>query len=152
MLPWSAYQRLPWNGDRAALDPAIRYFPGDVVTNDDLAVTGRRSVAGEDPVAGRISRALATGSLVPTLTDLGIRYVLVEKTAPGASDAIGSSGRVLHDGPQLRLVDLGSGTPAPRASYAAAVIAGDLLALGATLGSVFFLTFRRIRRKADNVG
>src|SRR5690606_9985482 len=32
VLPWSAYQRQPWNDGRAALDPAIRFFPGQVLT------------------------------------------------------------------------------------------------------------------------
>jgi len=152
VLPWSAYQRLGWNENRAALDPAIRYFPGDVVTNDDLTVSARRSVAGEDRVARRITRALSDGALAPTLADLGIRFVLIEKTAPGDRDALGSAGTVLHDGPELRLVDLGTGTAPPRASYAAVVIAGDVIAFGTALGSLTFLTFRRISRKPGNIG
>lgn len=152
VLPWSAYQRFAWNDNRAALDPAIRFFPGDVVTNDDLATGTGRTVTGEDRVAARVTAAISEGVLVPVLADLGIRYVLVEKTAPGDTGAIGAAGTVLHDGPELRLLDLGSGTVPPRASYAAVVIAGDLLALGLVLTSGIFATFHRIGRKPGNIG
>ncbi|WP_148046030.1 hypothetical protein [Nocardioides marmoriginsengisoli] len=158
VLPWSAYQRFTWNGDRAALDPAIRFFPGQVVTNDDLAVRDR-TVTGEDRAAARIGAALGDGRpLAPVLADLGIRYVLIERTAPAgesstaAYPALRAAGTVLHQGPELELLDLGSGRSAPSVSYAPLIVVGDVLALVLALGSMIFCAVRRIRSKPDNLG
>lgn len=153
VLPWSAYQSYPWNGHRAALDPAIRYLPGQVVTNDDLTVSARATVAGEDRVAATIGAAIARGEeLAPVLARLGIRYVLVERSAAGTVPALGGSPVSLHDGPELSLLDLGRGSSAPAPSYRWAVLAGDLLALVTVSISVAIVTVRRIARKTVNLG
>lgn len=156
VLPWSTYRSFAWNDHRAALDPAIRFFSGQVVTDDALQVSATRTVAGESPVSALIGQALAAGTpLAPVLANAGIRYVLVEKTAPGdvaAIAALRAAGRVLHDGRDLELLDLGTGRPVPLASYSGVVIAGDVLAFGTVLGAGLFPTVRRIRRKPGNIG
>jgi hypothetical protein len=144
VLPWSAYQRLPWNGRRAALDPALRFFPGDVVTSDDLAVSDTRTVPGEDATAARIGAAIAHGEpLTAVLRSAGVRYVLVEKTASGAADVPSPAGIVLHDGPQLSLVDLGPGARPHHSVERAAILAADALTGVAFLGALVLLIRRR---------
>lgn len=156
VLPWATYRAFGWNNDRAALDPAIRFFPGQVVTDDALQVSATRTVAGEDPVAARIGAALATGApLAPVLARAGIRYVLVEKTAGGDEAVIAglmSTGTVLHDGHDLALLDLGHGRPQADAHDVVAIVTGDVLAGGAVLGCLLFMTLRKFRSKPVNVG
>jgi hypothetical protein len=156
VLPWATYRSFAWNGDRAALDPAIRFFSGQVITDDALRVSAVRTVAGESPVAALIGEALDQGQpLAPVLTSAGVRYLLVEKEAPGDERAIAqlrATATVRYDGSELELLDLGRGTAAPHVSYAALVVLGDVLAFGAVLGAGLFLTVRRIRRIPVNIG
>ncbi len=157
VLPFSAYQAFAWNDGRAALDPAIRFFPGEVVSNDALGVGGGKVVAGEDRTAARIGAALTAGRpLAPVLAAAKVRYVLVERTAAGGARvddaALVAAGRVLYDGTELRLIDLGSGTVTDTRSYAAVVVVGDLLALGAATASGVLITVRRIHGKRDKTG
>lgn len=156
VLPWATYRSFAWNDHRAALDPAIRFFSGQMITDDALQVSATRTVAGESPVGARIGAALAQGlPLAPVLADAGIRYVLIEKTAAGDDAAIAglrASALVLHDGPDLELLDLGRGTAPPHASYAGFVIGADVLSFALVLGAGLFPTVRRIRRKPGNIG
>jgi hypothetical protein len=149
VLPWSAYQRLPWNDMRAALDPAIRYFPGQVVVNDDLVVTDDDTVKGEDHTAERIGRAIRAGTPIgPVLADEGVRYVLVEKTAPSTTSVALPESEVLHDGSELRLVDLGNNARIAHAAHRVPILAGDgLAALGLVYAAVLL-----IRRKPGEIG
>lgn len=154
VLPFSAYQAFGWNGGVAALDPAIRFFPGDVVTNDALVIDGGPVVAGEDPAAAPIAAAIAAGDpLLPVLREQQVRYVLVERSAAGGAriddTGLAAAGRILVDGTELRLIDLGSGSAAGTAAYAPVVVAGDVLALGSTLGAVVLLSVRQIGGKRD---
>jgi hypothetical protein len=158
VLPFSAYHRYDWNRQRAVLDPAIRFFPGEVVTNDALTVSASLTVAGEDRVAARIATALARhDAITPVLRAAGIRYVLVEKALPRGdpsraayAELLGTTAS-LHDGPQLQLLDLGSGSKAPHASWAPVIVAGDLVALGVLCIGIFW-TLRRITGKKDDIG
>lgn len=153
VLPFSAYQRLPWNAGRAALDPAIRFFPGQLVTNDELVLAADRSVAGDDPAAAVIADAVRRGMpLGPVLTEVGVRFVLVEKTAAGASGVEVPPGEVLHDGAELMLLDTGNPASITSSEHRAAVIAGDLLAGCGALVAVGFVALRRIRRKNPEIG
>ncbi len=99
VLPWSAYVRYPWNDDRAALDPAIRYFPGKVITSDDLVLGDDTVVRGDSSTARAIGRAVERGtSLGPVLRANGVRWVLVEKGVPTSSPVPDPGGVVVHDG------------------------------------------------------
>jgi hypothetical protein len=146
VLPWSAYQRLPWNGNRAALDPASRFFPGDVVVSDDLVLGERETVRGADRSAARIGRALASGAqLGPVLAREGVRYLLVERTAPSDATPRLPDGQVLHDGPELLLLDLGHrGRPA-RAAHGTLILLADAVTVAVLLAAIGALVVGRTR-------
>jgi len=130
VFPWSTYQRFPWNDRRAALDPAIRFFPGQVVTSGDLVIDSRTTVAGEDADAGRIGAAVRRHEpLGPVLAEEGVRFVLLEKTAAGSASVRLPTGTVLHDGPELMLLDLGNRTRMARSPHGPLIVAGDVVAV-----------------------
>lgn len=144
VLPWSAYQRLPWNDRRAALDPAIRFFPGQVVVSEDLALSDKVTVRGEDRAAALIGRAVAEGRpLGPVLAAAGVRYLLVERTAPSAVEIALPAGTVLHDGRELLLVDLGHHGRASRSPHRALIVAADVLALVTVLLGAVLMIHRK---------
>jgi hypothetical protein len=146
VLPWSAYQRLPWNDHRAALDPSIRFFPGQVVASEDLTISDELTVSGDDRAAARIGRAIAEEEpLGPVLAEVGVRYLLIEKTAPTAVDVAVPTGTTLHDGDELQLVDLGNGSPVRQSSHRSLILAADALTLLALAGGAV----AAIRRKPD---
>ncbi|MFL6159240.1 MAG: hypothetical protein ACJ72D_24405 [Marmoricola sp.] len=104
VLPWTgSYRGFAWNDDRAVLDPAPRFLPGEVLI-DDRVLLGRTVVPSEDPFLARVGAALDRADPAPRLRALGVRWVLVEK-GNGAPDLAG--GTVVHDGRWLRLIDLG---------------------------------------------
>ncbi len=153
VLPFSTYQRFSWNDDRAALDPAIRYFPGQVVTNDRLVLSGTVAVGGDSPASARIATALATGRpLGPVLNEEGIRFVLLERTAAGAEEELVPDGRVLHDGPEILLVDVGGLARIEESEHPWLIVAADLAALAVLLGAGTFLAVRRYVRKPGVIG
>ena len=89
-LPWQALRRFEWNAGRPVLDPAPRYLPRVVIASSDLAVrttAGTAVVAGEDPRADAVARALASGEpLVDRLPELGVGWVVVATDTPGEVD------------------------------------------------------------------
>ncbi len=91
VLPMSEYRRYPWNADRTVIDPAPRYLPVDVVTDDTLVV-GDIVVEGESPRAEQIRRLIADGE---PIADTGIRWVLVEHESgrdnPGGESVVAAS-------------------------------------------------------------
>ncbi|MFM9134816.1 MAG: hypothetical protein ACKOT0_05195 [bacterium] len=91
VLPWSAFRRFAWNGDRTVLDPAPRWLPRPSVVDDGLAVAtpdGLVVVAGEDARAAQVSQALALGEpLAEVLPAWGIGWVLVEEGQASALPA-----------------------------------------------------------------
>jgi hypothetical protein len=85
----------------------------ELVARDDLELAGA-TVAGEDPRAEAVGRVLAGGGDVTAgLRALGIRYVLIDRTSAGASDATArafAGWPTLYASPQVIVQDLG---PAP---------------------------------------
>lgn len=153
VLPFSTYQRFDWNDQQAVLDPAIRFFPGQVVTSDRLVLSGSETVAGDSTAAAKIAAALAAKRpLTPVLEDAGVRYLLWERTAGGAGEVELPAGTVLHDGPELRLLDLGTSARLDRADHPTVIVTADLLAALLVVVSVIFLAVRRISRKPDVIG
>jgi len=158
-LPWHAFRAWPWNDDRTVLDPWPRLVDRPVVVRDDLELsTG--VVPGEDPAARRVGDLVRQSRLDAVhLRALGIRYVVLDDaTAGGPPPSV--DGQVLHDGPLLRVVDLGPAAPVPsRARGVAAVVAVDLGAALALLGALaaelrastprLVLLRRRIRERGD---
>lgn len=137
-LPWQAFRRYPWNGDRAVLDPLPRYLDRVVVTSGDLPVAtddGVTTIRGEDPRAARVGAMVARGQpLAPSLVREGIGWAVVQRDTPGLVEPglLEGAELVLHTPSLLlyRLVDesdLPEGAPWPR--FTAAVVVMDLLVL-----------------------
>ncbi|MEV4469009.1 hypothetical protein ACFFR3_03855 [Nonomuraea salmonea] len=106
VLPFESYRRFPWNGHRAVLDPAQRFFAvagRRVVTNDAVRVGGL-VVGSEDPRAQEVERVLVGPS--PDLRAAGFRYVIVDAGTVGERhrfDVWLRSAKVLVDTGDLRL-------------------------------------------------
>jgi hypothetical protein len=145
VIPWSTYQRLPWNDRRAALDPALRYFPGQVVANEDLTVAERLTIGGGDADASAIGRAVSSQQPIgPALAAAGVRYLLVEKTASSSADVSLPAGTLLHGGPELLLLDLGGEGRLVRSPHTTVIRVTDgLTVLGMTVA--IFTLIRRSR-------
>ncbi|KQZ69959.1 hypothetical protein [Nocardioides sp. Root151] len=105
VLPWhGGYRGFEWNGLRAMLDPAPRFFPGDVLI-DDRHYLGSGVLDSEDDRLASVATALESPDPAGELRALGVRWVLVEKHN-GRPEV--PRGEVVHDGEWLRLVDLGA--------------------------------------------
>jgi hypothetical protein len=103
VLPWEgSYRGYDWNHRRAVLDPAPRYFPGEVLV-DDRVFLDDRAVPAEDPRVEELRRALTAADPAAALVALEVRWVIVEK---GRSDVDVPDGDVVHDGAGLSLVEL----------------------------------------------
>ncbi|MBQ1022226.1 hypothetical protein KBX71_30725 [Micromonospora sp. D93] len=142
-LPLSAYRAYPWNPGRVVLDPAPRYLPGTVLTDDTLRV-GDVAVAGENPRVREMRRALAEGRPVWTT---GVRWVLVQHEISGEVDSEVLGGLVtVHDGPFLTLYRNPATVPESGGSGPArlAVVA----ALGAALLVVIAAAVSALHRRA----
>ncbi|MCW2761005.1 MAG: hypothetical protein JWR85_1206 [Marmoricola sp.] len=156
VLPWrGGYRGFKWNDRRSALDPAPRFFPGDVLIDDRLVLTDR-TIASEDPLLRAVRRAVESTDPAGELRRLGVRSVLEEKgngVEPPQLDGAG----ILHDGPGLTLIDLGPVTAGPTADTRAwqrrvilgvdaVVLLGWLLASGLALRGAIQGTRRRSGR------
>ncbi|MET8092537.1 hypothetical protein [Micromonospora sp. NPDC005220] len=139
-LPLSAYRAYPWNPGRVVLDPAPRYLPGTVLTDDTLRV-GDAVVAGENPRVREMRRALAEGRPVRTT---GVRWVLVQHEVSGEVDdaeVLGGLERV-HDGPFLTLYRNPETVPQPggsgpaRLAVVAALTAALLVVIAAAVSAL----------------
>ncbi|WP_214321044.1 DUF3367 domain-containing protein [Nonomuraea sediminis] len=82
VLPFESYRRFGWNGGRAVLDPAQRFFatPGRRVVASDVMRVGSARVGSEDPRARKVEHVLEGVS--PDLAAAGFRYVLVDAGTP----------------------------------------------------------------------
>jgi hypothetical protein len=113
LLPWHQYRAWKWNDDHTVLQPWDRMIARELVARDDLELAGA-TVAGEDPRAEAVGRVLAGGGDVTAgLRALGIRYVLIDRTSAGASDATARAfpgWPTIYADPQVIVQDLG---PAP---------------------------------------
>ena len=91
VLPWSTYRRYAWNGERTVLDPWNRLLTGRVIADDALAVrqgSGVRVVAGEDPHAAAVGRALVHRSadeLRDAMARADVSRVIVQTDQPDAA-------------------------------------------------------------------
>ncbi|MFD1936688.1 hypothetical protein ACFSKW_34980 [Nonomuraea mangrovi] len=119
VLPFESYRRFSWNGGRAVLDPAQRFFaaPGREVVADDSVRVGSMVVAAEDPRAEQVERVLKRPS--ESLATAGFRYVVVDAGTPeewaGFAARLGAASLLL-DRRELRLYRF-EGPVAPVASH-----------------------------------
>ncbi|KAA1417859.1 hypothetical protein F0U44_14515 [Nocardioides humilatus] len=108
VLPWEgAYRGFDWNHRRAVLDPAPRYFPGEVLVDDEVLLE-ERTVPAEDPRVEQVGTALTADDPAGALRGIGVRWVLVEK---GMGTVAAPQGDIVHDGEELVLIDLSAGDP-----------------------------------------
>jgi hypothetical protein len=151
VLPWTgSYRGFAWNDDRAVLDPAPRFLPGEVLIDDRVYLHGV-VVPSEDPFLVRVRAALGSRQPEAALGALGVRWVLVEK-GNGAGDV--PVGRIVHDGRWLRLVELGDGETAGVVSRHRPsvwpVSLADATAASAVVISIWYMTRRKMRNNTKS--
>jgi hypothetical protein len=141
VLPWHQHLPFAWNHGRTVYQPADLYFSRRTVVSSSLEVAQRapggavvvRRLPEEDPWSRRAaSVATGSGPLGPTLSGLGVRWVLLFKEAdwrPQVPRTVGLT-RVI-DSPDLAMYRASPPGPPPRFGSAPAgpVIAGDAVAL-----------------------
>ena len=145
VLPFEIYRRFSWNGERAVLDPAPRFFPGQIVVNDTLTVGGS-SMPGEDPSARAIRDSLVTGHLDSTLREESVRFVIIEKDTPSEVRTPDVEGSVVHDGPQLKVVELETPPVTRTTKWRGLILAMDGMVLAAGFLAVALMPWRARRR------
>ncbi|MET7771360.1 hypothetical protein [Nocardia sp. NPDC005366] len=91
ILPGGMFRRFPYSGKVAVLDPAPRMLPRDVLQTGRLPVRGL-TVAGEGTRAVEVENTLLHGDPAQRLADLGVGWVLVERSTPGP---LGDSAKTL---------------------------------------------------------
>ncbi|MEH1028077.1 hypothetical protein V6W11_10050 [Micromonospora profundi] len=142
-LPLTAYRAYPWNPGRIVLDPAPRYFPGTVLTDDTLVV-GDVAVAGENPRLREVRRVLADGLPVSAT---GVNWVVVQHQLPSSVNPAALVGlEVVHEGASLSLYRNPAATSRPvgngHGRWAVVV------AFGITALVVMTAAFSTLRRRA----
>ena len=160
VLPWrGGYRGFAWNDRHASLDPAPRFFPGEVLVDDRLLFRDR-VLGSEDARLRQVRAALDAPDPAARLWDLGVTSVLLHKHNGVAVGEV-PAGHVVHDGADLLLVQLADtgdataetelvGAPRP---WRTGVIAADLLAVLVVLASVARMAYghvypvRHIREK-----
>lgn len=114
VLPWTGgYRAFDWAHDRAVLDPAPRFLPGEVLI-DDRTYLDTAVVASEDPRTADVLAALVEPTpeaQAQALGELGVRWVLVETGQASLPDSL-PAGSTVVDGATLRLIDLDAGNAA----------------------------------------
>ena len=137
VLPWHLYRAWDWNGERTVLDPVNRMLARSVVVDDDLELADR-TVRGEDPRVRAIRSGLDAGTPLPTVArSLGIRFVVVDRrTAGGPTDValLLPGARLLSQGVDLAVYDLGPAAPGPAGLRDAPLVVVVDLAAAVLLG------------------
>jgi hypothetical protein len=126
------------------LDPAPRFFEGDVLIDDRLYVDDT-VLSNEDPRLADVTAALAEDDPVAALRRLGVTRVLVEKHNSVTADEV-PRGAVLHDGRHLTLVGIGpaSGSAVYPSPPRGAVVGGQLAAGATVLLALAWVLRRRV--------
>jgi hypothetical protein len=151
VLPWrGTYRGFEWNERRAMLDPAPRFFSGEVWI-DDRIYLGDRVLGHEDPRLGAVTEALADTDPSAALAAIGVARVLVHSDN-GVEPSEIPPGVLLHQGPGLRLISLAGPdrTQSPASGVSptvrAAALAGDALTLGCAGLAAACILRRRVYR------
>jgi hypothetical protein len=148
VLPWSGnYRGFAWNDNHALLDPADRYLPGTVLSDDRLFLSNG-VLDSEDPFLARVGTALEASDAAAALRRLGVRWVLTEKTS-GVSQTTAPAGESRYDGRWLRLIDLGAPATSPIAPRPEApgwlVLVADAVVVLGTCISIWCLSTKTRR-------
>jgi hypothetical protein len=146
VLPGGMFRKFPYSGRAPVLDPAPRMLPNDVLQTGRLSVDGH-SIAGEGKRAREVESLLLQGGSAQKLADLGVGWVLVERTTPGplgeSKTALAQLDPVYND-PQLTLYRVPGATdhrndaqPAHRLlTYAAHLVWAALLVGGLLIAAL----------------
>jgi len=141
VLPFAPERAFAFNEEgstaRESDDPALRYFPGDVVVDDAREIEGV-AVEGNDPMIAEIRAAFGRGGdLATALSDNGIDTIVVEKQAEGDLPRLGSlEAERLHNGRQFTVLSLAAPTGEPDKPAAAVILGADVLAALVGLGAL----------------
>jgi hypothetical protein len=99
-LPFAEYRSYRWNGGQIVIDPAPRYLPAPVVTDDILYVSAM-TVDGENGRAAGVRELLDRGG---SAAEAGTRWVLVDRSAAQSTPPTALAGLVpAYVGPDLEL-------------------------------------------------
>lgn len=110
-MPWRLYRRYDWNDGQVTLDPFARLLSSEVLVNDTLT-TSRYEVDGERRESEQIARAMTSPvRLNAQLRAMGVNFLVVDKTQPGADASALRIGRVLHDGRRLTVREISAPSP-----------------------------------------
>lgn len=123
LLPFASYRAPSWNGGRKVLDPTGRYLGVEVVQDDVLSIDGE-ALAGEDPRAAEVRRALAAADPAARSTLLAALGVGVAVTDLDAGGVLQVSGPVLVDGATVLVQRVPDPVAPPDAPGAWWVLAG----------------------------
>ncbi|MFB7876905.1 hypothetical protein ACFC06_16750 [Nocardia sp. NPDC056064] len=113
VLPGGMFRRFPYSGTAPVLDPAPRILPNDVLQTGELRVRGY-AVTGEGNRARTVEDALLAGAPPTTLADLGVGWILVERTTPGplgTSEKTLAATQLVHTDDNLSLYRVPDPTP-----------------------------------------
>lgn len=148
VLPAGMFRSFPYSGTAPVLDPAPRMLPVDVLQTGELLVAGGK-VEGEGSRARSVENVLLAGGSPQQLSELKVRWVLVERTSKGP---LGESQRTLdqlekvYDDPELALYLVKGTADEPAASGRGLTIAAHLLWIALlACGLVGHVVFRRLR-------
>ena len=142
VLPFSTYRQFAWT-PRPVLDPAPRFFPGRMVTDDSLTVDAG-TVGGESALAAEVRGASTPEELAEVLSEGGVRWALVHRSVDVGPLPAGAE--VVLDGEELDLLRLGEPSGSPEWSVPVppwAYVALDAGVLGGSLILVMLLVSGR---------
>lgn len=108
LLPWNQYRRYEWNDGRVSLTLAPRMLTGAVLYDDRLPLR-QAVVPGESPRAAGVSAAIDQGvSPVEALSDAGVRYIVLERTAAAAEleEDVAQAGRLVVETGEVLAVEV----------------------------------------------
>lgn len=142
VLPWTgSYRGFAWNDHQAALDPAPRALPGEVLM-DDRILLDTTVIASETAWLDEIREALDSPDPAAALRERGVRWVLVHHDQ-GMQEAP-PRGRIALAGADLTLIDLGEPSSYQPARPAPWLVLGGNLVTIVVMGVGFFRPFRRV--------
>ncbi|WP_207890880.1 hypothetical protein [Rhodococcus sp. Eu-32] len=145
VLPAGMFRIFPYSGDAPVLDPAPRMLPLDVLQTGELIVAGG-TVRGEGSRAEDVGSVLVAGGDVERLRELGVAWVLVERTTPGQ---LGDSQRTLdqlenvYSDDELALYRVPDARERARSSANRVVGAAHLVWIALLVGGVSVAVYRR---------
>ncbi|MFC4123741.1 hypothetical protein [Nocardia rhizosphaerae] len=155
VLPTGMFRVFPYSGTAPVLDPAPRILPNDVLQTGELLVRGH-AVTGEGNRARTIEEALLRGADPTAIADLGVGWILLERTTPGPhgdSERTLAATELVYEDQHLALYRIASptstdtATPTQRRLSTAAHTLWAALLLGSLIAATLLSPYsRRVSR------